>query len=249
MDGRIDLTTLLLLVVAVVMILKLRSVLGRKTGDEEARYQRYETQQREARAQAQAAAEKKAADKVVTMPRREGSHAEPVKAQPSIAEREEKIRAAFPGNAAVADGLVDIVRADPNFDPAQFMTGARGAYEMIVTSFAEGNRKTLKDLLSKEVFDGFNAAIGDREAKGLQMDQSFVGIKSASITEADLKDDLASVTVRYVSELISAVRDKAGQVIDGDPKKIREVTDVWTFVRKVTSRDPNWKLDATSPVG
>ena len=114
-----------------------------------------------------------------------------------------------------------------------------------MTAFAEGNRKTLKSLLSREVYDGFAGAITDRESRGEQVDQSFVGIKSADIFEAELKAGMAQVTVKFVSELISATRDKAGEVITGDPKRIKEVTDIWTFAREVASRDPNWKLIAT----
>jgi predicted lipid-binding transport protein (Tim44 family) len=119
------------------------------------------------------------------------------------------------------------------------------AYEIIVTAFAEGNRRTLKDLLSSEVYEGFNSAIADREGRGEQIDQSFVGIKSADLVEAELKGGVAHLTVKFVSELISATRDRAGVVISGDPKRIREVTDIWTFAREVASRNPNWKLVAT----
>jgi predicted lipid-binding transport protein (Tim44 family) len=149
------------------------------------------------------------------------------------------------GNAELSNGLVEIVRADPGFDPEHFLHGAKAAYEIIVTAFAEGNRRTLKGLLNSEVYDGFNSAIADRERRGEQIDQSFVGIKSADLVEADLKAEVAQLTVKFVSELISATRDRAGVVINGDPKRIREVTDIWTFARDAASRDPNWKLIAT----
>jgi predicted lipid-binding transport protein (Tim44 family) len=99
--------------------------------------------------------------------------------------------------------------------------------------------------LSRDVHDGFAAAIAEREARGEQVDQSFVGIKAANIVEAELKGGVAQVTVKFVSELISATRDRAGEVIAGDPKRIKEVTDIWTFAREVASRNPNWKLIAT----
>ena len=133
----------------------------------------------------------------------------------------------------------------PRSIPSHFLQGARVAYEIIVTAFAEGNRRTLKDLLSPEVYDGFSAAITEREARGEQIDQSFVGIKSADLVEAELKSGIAQLTVKFVSELISATRDRAGEVISGDPKRIREVTDIWTFAREAVSRNPNWKLVAT----
>ena len=115
--------------------------------------------------------------------------------------------------AGIANGLVDIVRADATFDPDSFLKGARAAYEIIVTAFAEGNRKTLKGLLSREVYDGFAEAISDRESRGEQVDQSFVGIKSADVVEAELKNWTGQVTVKFVSELISATRDRGGEVV------------------------------------
>ncbi len=99
----------------------------------------------------------------------------------------------------------------PTFDPNHFLQGAKAAYEIIVTAFAEGNRKTLKDLLSAEVYEGFSGAIAERENRGEQIDQSFVGIKSADLVEAELKGGIAQLTVKFVSELISATRDKAGE--------------------------------------
>ncbi len=241
MDGRIDVITLLFLVVAVVVILKLRNVLGRRTGDEEARYERQLRAQQEARERAAAAK-----GKVVTLPRREreaatvGGHEEM-----AAADAETRVKNFAGGNTFLEQALLHIARADANFDPEQFLRGAKQAYEMIVMAFAEGNRKLLKDLLSREVFDSFGAAISDRESRGEQIDQSFVGINKAEIVEAELKGATAQVTVKFISQLISATRDTAGQVISGDPQRIREVTDIWTFARDVTSRDPNWRLIAT----
>jgi predicted lipid-binding transport protein (Tim44 family) len=242
MDGRIDVVTLLFLIVAVVAILKLRSVLGRRTGDEEARYERQARAQQEARDRAAAAK-----DKVVTLPRR--GREQPVAVAPetqtAVADAEDRIRTFANGNALLEKSLLALARADSSFDPEQFLGGARQAYEMIVTAFAEGNRKMLKDLLSKDVFDGFVSAIADRESRGEQIDQSFVGINKSELVEAELKGSIAQITVKFISQLISATRDAAGQVISGDPQKIREVTDIWTFARDTTSRNPNWRLIAT----
>jgi predicted lipid-binding transport protein (Tim44 family) len=165
--------------------------------------------------------------------------------QQTRADGEQRVRAYAAGNSEVSQGLVEIYRADSGFDPDHFVQGAKAAYEIIVTAFAEGNRKTLKNLLNSEVYDGFNSAIAERERRGEQIDQSFVGIKSADLVEAELKGGIAHLTVKFVSELISATRDRAGVVIGGDPKRIREVTDIWTFARDAASRDPNWKLIAT----
>ena len=243
MDGRFDVSTLLFLVLAVVIFLKLRSVLGRRTGHEQTRFERYKAQQEASQRNGKLAGQ----DKVVTLPRREREEAEPrAAAEPQVrADVEERAKGLAAGNTGVAQGLVDIVRADSTFDPDTFLKGARAAYEIIVTAFAEGNRKTLKSLLTRDVYEGFAGAIGDREARGEQVDQSFVGIKAADIVEAELKNGMSQVTVKFVSELISATRDRGGEVTAGDPKRIKEVTDIWTFAREVDSRDPNWKLIAT----
>ncbi|MGD9806343.1 MAG: Tim44/TimA family putative adaptor protein [Hyphomicrobiaceae bacterium] len=241
MDGQIDIFTLLFLVLAVIIVLRLRSVLGRKSSEDDARVERYKAEQRARAASAQGQ------DKVVTLPRRDRPEtpAETQAGATAAADIEEKVRTIASGNEPLADGLIAVARSDNSFDPEHFLVGARQAYEMIVTAFAEGNRKTLRNLLSKEVFEGFSAALTEREARGEQIDQSFVGINKAEIVEAELKGNTAHVTVRFASELISATRDKGGTVITGDPKRIKEVIDIWTFAREVNSRDPNWRLVAT----
>jgi predicted lipid-binding transport protein (Tim44 family) len=241
MNDNIDIVTLIALIVAVVVILKLRSVLGRRTGEDDARIER------QYRAQQEAAA---SSDKVVTLPTRGDMDADlRPDSDVAIADAEDRIRTFAGSNSAVKQGLLEILQADPSFDPEKFIAGAKSAYEMIVTAFAAGNRKLLKDLLSAEVFEGFEGAISDRESRNEQIDQSFVGIDQANITEAEVNDGIASVTVRFASQLISATRDADGEVIDGDPQKIKEVTDIWTFSRDVSSAralsNPNWKLVAT----
>ncbi len=242
MNGNIDIVTLIALIVAVVVILKLRSVLGRRTGDDDARIEQ------QYRAQQEAAA---SSDKVVTLPRRAGEQEPDIlpDSEVSIADAEDRIKTFAGSNSAVKQGLLDILHLDPSFDPEKFVSGAKSAYEMIVTAFAAGNRKLLKDLLSSEVYEGFVGAISDRESREEQIDQSFVGIDSAGIIEAEVNSGIASVTVRFASQLISATRDSAGEVIDGDPQKIKEVTDIWTFSRDISTpralSNPNWKLVAT----
>jgi predicted lipid-binding transport protein (Tim44 family) len=240
MDGKFDLLTIISLAVAVFAIFKLRSVLGRKSTDDEARAQQRLRAAREAQ-------ERAGADKVVTLPRRD----RPAPGQPAagpdvaLAEVEARLRTFAGANAGLAHGLMDIFRADRSFNPEHFMVGAKQAYEMIVTAFGEGNRKVLKDLLARDVFDGFSEAIADRESRGEQIDQSFVGISKAEMVEAELKQSQAQVTVKFESQLISATRDRSGQVIAGDPQRITDVTDIWTFARDVASRNPNWRLIAT----
>lgn len=244
MDGKIDAITLIFLVLAVVVFLKLRSVLGRRTGHEETRLERYRAQREASQRNGKVATQ----EKVVTLPRRDREEVEtvPVAEQGKVrTDLEERVKGLAGDNAGMATGLLDIARVDQTFDPDQFLKGARAAYEIIVTAFAEGNRKTLKDLLGRDVHDGFVGAIAEREGRGEQVDQSFVGIKTADIVEAELKGGVAQLTVKFVSELISATRDRVGEVIGGDPKRIKEVTDIWTFAREVASRNPNWKLIAT----
>lgn len=250
MDGKIDLITLISLIVAVVVILKLRSVLGRRSGDDEARVERERLRMEEARRRAQQQGAP-GQDKVVTMPRREQAPVGPGAQQAAVTEAVERIKNLPNLAPGAANGLMDILKLDQGFDPDNFLKGARQAYEMIVTAFAEGNRRLLKDLLSKEVYDSFAAAIADRESRGEQVDQSFVGISKADIVEADVKNGIASVTIRFLSQLISATRDRTGGVVSGDPQKIKEVTDVWTFSRDISSArarsNPNWRLIATQP--
>ncbi len=239
--GNIDLLTLISLVIAVIAILKLRSVLGRRTSDDEARIER---RMRAREAQERAAA---AGEKVVTLPGRQADGVNTAGAGTVDAEAlREKVEEFAGTDRALRDGLMDIVKVDPQFDPEHFMTGAKQAYEMIVMAFAEGNQRLLRDLLSEDVFEGFASAIRDREAAGQQVDQSFVGINSSKMIEAELKNDrTANVTVKFVSQLISATRDRNGEVLSGDPQRVQEVTDVWTFARDLTTADPNWKLIGT----
>jgi predicted lipid-binding transport protein (Tim44 family) len=247
MNGQFDLITIIALVVAVAAIIKLRSVLGQRTDEDEQRVERLKTRERDA---AQRPATETASADVISMPRRDR---EPIPAAPAAEVAgpnvEAKIRAYPVQDQAVTAGLLEIAKFDPTLDPDGFLSGAGRAYEMIVSAFADGDRRALKDLLSKEVYDGFTAAIADREARGETIEQQFVGIKKAEIVEAEVKNGVASVTVRFVSELISATRDKSGQVISGDTQKIKDVTDIWTFSRDISTAkarsNPNWRLVAT----
>ncbi len=148
----------------------------------------------------------------------------------------------------LAAGLDAIVDQDSSFDPRHFITGAKGAYEMIVLAFANGDRRSLKDLLSSEVFDSFDAVIKDREKNEQKTETRFVSIDKAELVGAEVRDRAAQLTVRFVSQMISVTRDKTGAVVDGNADKVSDITDVWTFARDITSRDPNWKLVGTGSV-
>ena len=199
---------------------------------------------RAALAAAEAQAWAKVDNKVVSLPRRDGG-AEAVATRESDADRAHRMTQLAAGNSALARGLIDIAKADPKFEPGDFTRGAKTAYEHIVMAFAEGNRGVLKDLLSPDVFEGFAEAIDQRAARKETVEQTFVGIKSAEITDAELRGPTALVTMTFVSELISATRNAALDIISGDPKRIKEVTDIWTFARDVNATTPNWRLVAT----
>lgn len=225
----LDVYNIILLVLAVVIFLRLRSVLGRRTGSE-----RPPIDPRATRDRIEAPAER---DNVIPIPRPHANGAEPTESgEPPKP---------LASNSAVDRALRMIASADRSFDATHFLNGARIAYEMIVTSFAAGDRKTLKPLLSKEVFDGFVAAIQDREAREETVETTFVGIDKADFVEASLRGPLAQVTVRFVSQLVTVTRDKNGEIVDGDPNRVSELIDVWTFERTTTSNDPNWYLVAT----
>ena len=145
----------------------------------------------------------------------------------------------------LAQGLDAIAAQDSSFDPRHFSRGARSAYEMIVLAFANGDRRALKDLLSSEVYESFEAVIKDREKHEQKTETRFVSIDKAELVGAEARDRAAQLTVRFVSQMISVTRDKAGTIVDGNPEKVADITDVWTFARDTTSRDPNWKLVGT----
>jgi predicted lipid-binding transport protein (Tim44 family) len=145
----------------------------------------------------------------------------------------------------LAQGLDGIVAQDSSFDPKHFISGAKSAYEMIVLAFANGDRRALKDLLSSEVYESFDTVIKDREKHEQKTETRFVSIDKAELVSAEARDRAAQLTVRFVSQMISVTRDKSGTIVDGNPDKVADITDVWTFARDTTSRDPNWKLVGT----
>ncbi|MBP1885514.1 Tim44/TimA family putative adaptor protein [Sinorhizobium mexicanum] len=229
--GSFDFITFFFLIAAVVIFLQLRSVLGRRTGNERQPFDPYSPRE------VSKGPESADNGKVVQLPRRE-----------SAAEDESRY-AAIDTFAKVGTPLNGQLRAlsdaDRSFSPEDFVNGAKMAYEMIVMAFADGDRKTLKGLLSREVYEGFDSAIAEREAKGEVVKSTFVGIEKADITHAEIKDNEENITVRIISQLISATYDKQGKLIDGDADSVAEVNDLWTFSRDIRSRDPNWKLIAT----
>jgi predicted lipid-binding transport protein (Tim44 family) len=227
--GSNDFITVFFLVAAVLIFIQLRSVLGRRTGNEKPPFDPYANR---------AKTEEQSSDRgnVITLPKRD--------VEPDVNRFAAADDIAKPGTDLNA-ALRAMMTADPSFNPKEFINGARMAYEMIVMAFADGDRKALKNLLSREVFEGFEQAISERERNGEVVKSTFVGIEKADIVSAELKDTEASITMRISSQLISATYDKVGALIDGDADAVAEVKDFWTFSRDTRSRDPNWKLIAT----
>jgi predicted lipid-binding transport protein (Tim44 family) len=238
MDEFFDLPTLIVIGLAIVILFRLRSVLGTRTGNERSPLER----------RGQEAPAKAGDDTVVQMRPR------PVEAPPDEnAERQARrlateIEQFSGGNAETAAGLKAIADADPGFSPKSFLEGAKAAYEMIVVAYAEGDRKTLKNLLDKEVYDGFERTITEREAAGQKVDFTFVGLPKIEISEAELDKRNALITIRFHAEVVSATRDKDGNLIEGNPDTVNTIADEWTFARSPKSRDPNWKLVTTRPL-
>ena len=233
-----DFTTILAMVVAFVVFMQLRNVLGKRTGNERPPFDPYARREaaddRDAPAAVPETAEGGDDDgRVVTLPRRdeEDEYAEVDRVAPRSTELNRGLRA--------------ICDADPSFSPRQFLDGAKSAYEMIVTAFAEGDRQTLRQLVAADVYENFEAAIEAREEAGETVEQTFVGLEDAALETAAVRDGEAFVAVRVVSQLITSTRDREGKVVDGDPDAVVEVRDVWTFARDVDSDDPNWRLVAT----
>ena len=127
----------------------------------------------------------------------------------------------------------------------EFLSGATIAYETIITSFSSGNLKNVKPLLDKKVYDQFDEAIKTRDASGQVSETTFIGIDTAEIKNHENKKGFLEVTVSFVSEIISCVKDKDNNILSGDPKKIKKVFDTWTFSKDVTSNNPNWLLIST----
>lgn len=235
MSDAFDIYTLLFLVLAVVIFIRLRNVLGRRTGNERQPYDPY------TRTEA-----KRTDEPVVALPRGRSSRVKTAEAPgPSLEDIEARLGRYATKDSPLGKSLTAMMRADPGFDPGQFLDGAKAAYEMVVMAFAQGDEAALQQLLGEDVYDGFSRAIREREERGEKLESNLVSIDKADIIEAEVKNSTAYVTIKFVSDLVSVTRDADGEVIEGDPKKVREVTDIWTFARDVASKNPNWKLVAT----
>ena len=127
----------------------------------------------------------------------------------------------------------------------EFLKGAKVAYETIITSFANGKINEIKSLLNKDVYNSFSEAINERSTKQIKNETTFIGINSAEIKGHNQNNDLLEVSVNFISEIITCIKDKENKIISGDPQKIKRVNDTWKFSRNIRSQNPNWKLIET----
>lgn len=219
MDGGFQIFDIVLFaVLALFLIYKLGSVLGRRGEDEQRRADPYSITRREP----------SSPDNVLQMP----DHPAPTP---------EELAHMDPLEA----GLAQIKAADRDFRENEFVKGARRAFEMTLEAFAKGERKTLKMLLDNAIYENFDAALKEREKAGHMLETTIVGIEESEIVGAEMDGDMARLTVKFVTEQVNALKNVDGEIVEGDPSAVVKVTDVWTFARNTRSGDPNWLLVAT----
>jgi len=209
--------------IAVFILLRLRNVLGTRTG--------HEKPPEDLRAGHTGSLSGQKEGTVIALPRRGGPSGTAPLSQAEIRLRQ---------------SLTEIALADPQFDPDDFADGARQAYEMIIIGFAQGDRDLLRGMVGEDVFANFDAAITARQAVGQTMETRLAAIKNAHITHASLRGKMAEVTVKFTADLISCVNNAAGDLVQGHPTLPQQVSELWTFARDTASKDPNWTLIATS---
>ena len=148
---------------------------------------------------------------------------------------------------AAAEALAKMKAADPSFSVSEFLDGAKQAYEMILMAFERGDLRSVKAFLSEDVLEAFASVVDARADQGLTVEANFVGVREVTLTDATFDDatKLGEVTVKFVGELTSVVRDSAGDIVEGSPTEIKRQRDVWTFARAMGEDDPNWQLVAT----
>ena len=222
--------------IAAFFVLRLRNVLGKRTGHQNPPGSAYDPF---------AKRKDETDEKVVHLPDR-GRPAKPGEddAEEAVAEGP-AAPAEEPAATPLAAGITQIKLADKSFDEDQFVSGARMAFEMIVAAFAQGDTGALRPLLSNDVYADFAGAIEERQREGHVLETTLVGLQETALVEAEVQGRTAFVTLKFVSDQVNIMRDKDGEVIEGDPNQVTTVTDLWTFARNTRSRDPNWTLVAT----
>ena len=220
-EGFYFIDILIFAMIAAFLVYRLRGVLGRRHGEERQRPNPYTSRPGQ-----------EAGDNVVTLPDRARV---PVDVPPPAPDEP----------YSLAAGIAQIQANDPTFDEKGFVQGAKAAFGMIVTAFAQGDTPTLRPLLSDDVYDNFATAIRSRQSSGESLETRVVNIQDADLIEARMDGRTAFVTVTFISEQINVTRDKDGNIVDGDPEQPLEVVDIWTFARNTRSRNPNWTLIET----
>lgn len=227
--------------IAAFLVLRLRSVLGRRTGEEQERRTPFSGPSSE-RSDREAADQRHGDrhDNVVSMPdrNRRDEGVDAGEAAPDDAAGDE-------GRQSLAIGLSQIRTADPSFDAGQFAHGARRAFAMIVEAYAKGDTGSLRPLLSDDLYDAFSSAIRERLNSGESLDTRVLRMKSADVLEARMEGRTALVTVKFVTDQTNVTRGRDGEIVEGDPDEPSEVIDIWTFARNTRSSDPNWLLVET----
>ncbi len=262
-DGFQFLDIIFFALIAVFIILRLRRVLGRRTGQERQHGDAFTrsgktAEQRHGKVihlpDRNAPAEEDLDDELLETSAKDEAAGEPADAGPATAEtparlapaaRTKPAAAASRGADRVRAGLTQIRAADPTFNARDFVAGARMAFEMVVDAFAKGDTASLRPLLGDDVYDEFAAAIRSRLAADQATETTIVALESASIVGADMSGGTARLVIKFVSQQINVTRGADGEVVDGDPTAIVRVTDIWTFSRNTRSRDPNWSLVET----
>ena len=238
MNDTFDPITLLIIAAAVIVFFKLRGVLGQRTGHDEPID--FPSPKQKSKRKTDDIVDED--DNVIQMPSKRNKNENLETPELGLPAEEEVLS---PANQKFADVLVKIRAIDPLFNPDTFVEGAKAAYEMIVTGFANGDKKSLENLLSKEVLTGFTSAIDQRKKQGAEMSTQFIGIDEADVVNIELENKRAFVTTRFVSELVSVVKDRDGNIIEGDPTEVQKIIDTWVFERDLSSNDPNWRLVST----
>ncbi len=142
-------------------------------------------------------------------------------------------------------GISEIKKIDHNFDPLNFIDGANMAFEMVLKAFVEADGNSLKILLSPNVYENFSTAIREREKSNQHIEDTLVGIEKSDILEASIEGNIANVTVKFITQQVNVLYDIDNKIIEGDPHKVIDVTDIWTFSRDLKSNNPNWILVST----
>lgn len=148
---------------------------------------------------------------------------------------------------ASVEALAKMKSAEHSFAVGEFLNGARGAYEMILMAFESGELDKIKPFLSDEVYESFATVVEQREKDGYQIDANFVGLRELKLVEAEYDDETreGEITIRFIGELTSVVRDKSGEIVEGNPTEVKRQKDIWSFARIMGSENPNWQLVAT----